>query len=209
MYRIFYNFIFFRERADMVEPSGYKITVEGQYFVVAGENRKSLKSYHFDINMPSMDSALSVIKNKILDVILPKLYPDYAGYRTHNIVDVQPFGNVPRNKAELWQMNRPTVISYINEYELPVIEHIYETLMELRQAVQMAEADPDNFQRVQADKEKDYKLTSELRILNPDLYSKPEEEKEQVPGGSWNQDQGAHHLKSSKEHADALSELMA
>ena len=72
--------------------SGYKITVEGQYYVALGEGKgKGLKRYKLDINLPSMDSALSVIKNKILDPILSKLYIDYVSYRTHNITNVRPF----------------------------------------------------------------------------------------------------------------------
>lgn len=165
--------------------SGYKITVEGQYFVVAGEKRKSLSSYKFDINLPTMDSALSIIKNKILDTILPKLYSDYAGYRTHHITNVEPFGNVTQAKAVLWQMNRPTILSYIQENELPVKHRIYETLMELRQAVEMAEADPDNFLIKQEEKEKDFNLTSTLRELNPELYvskeKQPKDEAEKLP----------------------------
>jgi len=155
--------------------SGYKVTVEGQYFIVAGEKRKSLCNYKFDINLPTMDSALSIIKNNILDAIMPKLYKDYAGYRTHHITCVEPFGNVAQAKAVLWQMNRPTVISYIAENELPVNVEIYETLMDLRQAVEMAEADPDNFLRVQGKREKEFKLTSTLRELNPELYGVKEE----------------------------------
>ena len=73
-------------------------------------------------------------------------------------------------------MNRQTVVSYIQENELPVKAHIYPMLMELRQAVQMAEADPDNFIKVQEQTEKDFKLTSQLRELNPDLYALPEED---------------------------------
>ncbi|MBT5303850.1 MAG: hypothetical protein HOL31_02070 [Candidatus Scalindua sp.] len=160
----------------MSELSGYTISVEGQYFVGAGEGKRTLSNYKFDINLPSMDSALSIIKNKILPVILPKMYPDYLMYRTHDIVDVKPFGNVAQAKAVLWQMNRPTIISYITENELPVNVEIYETLMELRQAVEMAEADPDNFLIVQGKAEKDFKLLSGIKSLNPDLFAKPEEE---------------------------------
>ena len=157
------------------EASGYHVSVEGQYFVVAGEKKKTLKEYSIVVNLPTMDSALSVIKNKLLDIVLPKKYPDYAGYRTHHIVDVQPFGNVVQAKAELWQMNRVTIHSYIAENELPVNTDIYDSLLELRQAVEMCEADQDNFLRVQAQKEEEYKLMSSIRDLNPELFSKDDE----------------------------------
>ncbi|MDP7429980.1 MAG: hypothetical protein QGG97_00360 [Flavobacteriales bacterium] len=191
--------------------SGYKITVVGQYYVHAGERRKTLKSYRFAIKLPSMDCALSVIKNKILDTVLPKLYSDYAGYRTHDIVDVEAFGDIAPAKAELWQMNRATIISYIQENELPVLEEIYETLMELRQAVEMAEADPDRFKRVQEEKEKDFKLLGELRSLNPELFPEAdtksaEVEGEAVPTSSWKADKEVEN-KAKKE--DVLADLLA
>lgn len=170
--------------------SGYKVTVEGQYFVSAGNKQKTLSQYKLDVNLPTMDRALSIIKGKILDLFLPKKYPDYSGYRTHQITNVVAFGNVAQAKAVLWQMNRPTILSYIKENELPVNDAIYDTLMELREAVELAETDPDRFLRFQASKEKDYKLTSQLRELNPDFYTKDEEdapvELEATPSGLGN-----------------------
>ncbi len=169
--------------------SGYRITVEGQYFVATGEGKgKAIKRYNIVINLPSMDCALSIIKNKILNVVLAKKYPDYVSYRTHEIIDVKPFGNVTQVTATLWQMNRETVESYIHENELPVKAHIYETLMALRQAVEMSESDPDNFLLTQEKAEKDFKLTQSLRELNPELYAKPEEKSGETPEESKTED---------------------
>jgi|TARA_R100000656_G_scaffold33144_4_gene28515 hypothetical protein len=211
----------------MSVESGYRITVAGQYFVREGEKRLNLKSYKFDINMPTMDSALSVIKNKILDVVLKKKYPDYVSYRTHQIMNVVAFGDVAQQKAVLWQMNRTTILSYIQENELPVEPEIFETLMELREAVQMAEADPDNFIKVQDAKRKDWKILSGLRALNPDLFPKPEEETEEQDmvketGSSWKADPEEEKVNKvrvpftkevvatkAETKKDALSELMA
>lgn len=211
----------------MSVESGYRITVAGQYFVREGEKRLNLKSYKFDINMPTMDSALSVIKNKILDVVLKKKYPDYVSYRTHQIMNVVAFGDVAQQKAVLWQMNRTTILSYIQENELPVEPEIFETLMELREAVQMAEADPDNFIKVQDAKRKDWKILSGLRALNPDLFPKPEEETEEQDmvketGSSWKADPEEERgskvrvpftkevvATKAETKEDALSELMA
>ena len=193
----------------MSVASGYKITVAGQYFVREGERRLSLKSYKFDINMPSMDSVLSVIKNRVLDVVLKQKYEDYVSYRTHEILDVQPFGDIAPQKAVLWQMNRPTILSYISENELPVEPEIYETLMDLREAVQMAEADPDNFKKVQDDKRENHKILSGLRELNPELFPQPEggdktdegTEGIGVTGSSWKAD-------TEEKKEDALANLM-
>jgi hypothetical protein len=162
--------------------SGFKVTVEGMYFVSVGEGKgKGVRQYSFDINLPSMDCALSIIKNKILDVVLAKKYPDYVSYRTHNIVNVVPFGNVPNARLNIWQMNRPTVESYVFENSLPVKLELYPTLMDLRNAVDMAERDPDRFARVQKQTEEDFKLTNALRELNPEMYGSDEEPAEVTP----------------------------
>lgn len=157
--------------------SGYELTIEGQYYITLGDNKGAgLKRYKFKIKLPTMDCALSIIKGKILDVVLPKLYPNYTTYRTHNITNVLPFGNAVEARLNIWQMNRQTVESFIQENELPVITKLYPELMKLREAVEMAQADPDRFARVQKETEKDYKLTTALRELNPELYQLPEED---------------------------------
>ncbi len=152
------------------ELSGYKVSVEGEYFVSAGEGKKKLSRYEITVNLPSMEGALSVLKGKLLPKLLPKKYPEYTGLRSWHIMNVETFGNIAKAKEVLWQMNRPTIESYIRENELPVLPYIYVTLMELREAVAMAQRDPDNFIRQQDGKEKEYKLVNELAALNPELY---------------------------------------
>lgn len=181
------------------KKSGYKITVGGQYYVASGDKGKALKSYEFEINLPSMDRALSVIKGHVLDRVLSSMYPDYVRYRTHIILDVVPFGNVTQAKAHIWQMNRPTVISYIRENELPVNTEIYKTLMSLREAVTSAEADVDNFLRIQAKKEKEFATVKDIMDLNPEMYSDPEEDASASPSD----------LKPAKEEEDALADFMS
>ncbi len=151
--------------------SGFTVTIEGQYFYSVGEGKgKALKKYSFDINLPTMNAALSIIKNKLLDKILSKKYEDYVTYRTHFITNVKPFGEVGYAKVEIWQMNRPDLIAYAREKELPLKFDIYPGLMELRNAVEMAESDPDRFERIQKDAEAEFEFTTTLRELNPELY---------------------------------------
>ncbi len=151
--------------------SGFTVTLEGQYFYSVGEGKgKALKKYSFDINLPTMVAALSIIKNKLLDKILSKKYEDYVTYRTHVITNVKPFGEVGYAKVEIWQMSRPDLIAYAREQELPVKFDIYPALMELRNAIEMAESDPDRFDRLQKDAEEEFEFMSTLRELNPELY---------------------------------------
>ena len=205
---------------EMGKGSGYKITVEGQYFVKEADKGKTLKQYSFDINLPSMDRALSIIKNHILDKVLSKKYPDYCGFRTHDIVNVEAFGNVAQVKAVLWQMNRPTIISYIREQELPVKEYIYEKIMDLRQAVESCEADLDNYMRIQEKREEEYKLLKGISSLNPEWYdvvpgtpeevNPPQHSTEEKTSASYNPRHNQHdapelHIYNSE---DALADFM-
>ncbi len=124
--------------------SGFNLTVEGDYFVTDGQN-KGLRRYSFDVKLPSdtnMMEALSIIKNSILDRVLKKNYDDYISYRTYQITRVQPFGDAKMEGVfRLWSSSRYEVESYIRKEELPIKVKYYPSLMNLREAVQLAEAD--------------------------------------------------------------------
>ncbi len=152
---------------------GYKITIEGTYYksVSGGGKGKELSNYSIEVNLPSMDSALSVIKNKVLNAVLKKKYNDYVSYRTHDIVNVEPFGNIKSVNLSVWQMNRDALEEYILEGKMQVHAYLYPTLLELRRAVSMLEQDPNKFESHQRLVEEDFELTSSIRELNPELYT--------------------------------------
>ena len=154
--------------------SGFDLTVEGDYFVTEGKH-KGLARYEFEFRLPSMDSALSIIKNKVLDMVLKKKYPDYVSYRTYQITKVKPFGTAVLSGFDLWSASREEVEKYIRKEELPVKVKFYPSLMNLREGVQLAEADPDRFLLNQKKLEEDFVFTQELRALNPGMYAEDEE----------------------------------
>lgn len=151
--------------------SGYKITVEGQYYcsVPMGKGR-GLARYSFEVNLPTMDQALAVIKNKILDKVLSKKYKDYVSYRTFNIVNVQPFGDATKVNLDIWQMNRPLLLEHIRKNSLPVNTDLFPVLLDLRNAVDLVKADLDRFISFQKKVEKEFALNNSLKDLNPELY---------------------------------------
>lgn len=157
-----------------MEASGFDLTVEGDYFVKEGAN-KGLRRYSFDFRLPSMDSALSVLKNKVLDFVLKKEYGDYVSYRTYQITKVKPFGTAVLLGFDLWSASREEVEKYIRKEELPVKVKFYPSLMNLREGVQLAEADPDRFLLNQEKLEEDFIFTEQLRALNPDMYADAED----------------------------------
>ncbi len=160
----------------MTTPSGFTVTVEGDYFVAVGDNKKGLKRYSFDFNLPSMTAALSIIKNKVLNKMLKKLFNDYVSYRTYNITKVVPFGGAKvTGSFDIWSSSRDEVESYIRKEELPVKLKYYPSLMGLRDAVQLAQSDPDRFLLNQKELEEDFAFTESLRALNPEMYDDAEE----------------------------------
>ncbi len=156
-------------------PSGFEVTVEGTYFVKEGKD-KGLRSYSFNFKLPEMEAALSIIKNKVLDRVLKKKYEDYVSYRTYQITNVKPFGDARLvGGFDLWSSSRDEVEKYIRKSELPVKLKYYPTLMSLREAVQLVEADESRFLLNQAQLEKDFEFTESLRALNPDMYDEAED----------------------------------
>lgn len=159
--------------------SGFKLTVEGQYFVKTSDKGKILKQYKFQINLPSMDRALSIIKHKILKKVLPKLYSDYFTYRTHFITNVEPFGEAEVVGQNIWQMNEEKLKNFIQDKNLPIKLRLYPTLLSLRQAIELAVKEPDRFLFVQDRTEKTFEEDQALISLNPELFS-PELTKEEA-----------------------------
>ncbi|MCP4990968.1 MAG: hypothetical protein GY928_34455 [Colwellia sp.] len=155
--------------------SGYKVKVEGEYIASTVSKGKVIQNYSVEVNLPTMDCALSILKGKVLPKVLSKRYKDFVRLRSQHIMQATPFGDVVPTKAVLWQMNEKTIHSYIKENSLPVKPHLYENLLALRTAVQLAEDDPDRFARKQGKLEKDFKVDSGLRALNPEFYDNDSE----------------------------------
>ena len=97
--------------SDKIKAEGYSITVDGLYTVAATDapGRKVKKNYSLTVVLPSLDSALSVIKNKLLDKMLRAKYPGYVTYLTHEIVDVKALSTeaAPSNNCLLYTSPSP------------------------------------------------------------------------------------------------------
>lgn len=149
---------------------GFLVTVEGQYYARAqGEIKgKILKNYKIQVILPSAEGALSIIKHKVLERKLPKIYPDYITYRTHTILEIEDLSG--RTKTDkLNMMGKKDIADYVANAGLPVQTETYESILELRQAVVDCETDREGFLKRDKRRLEDRQLTQTLLALNPDL----------------------------------------
>jgi len=153
----------------------YKVKVTGQYIARSphSEKEKIKKNYEVEGVIPSLASALSVVKNKLLGPALAKKYPDYVAFLTHHIINITPLDETSRErmtKTEIAFMNRETLLRYIKENALPVDAAFYPDVLKLREAVQDAKEDPEGYQKRFALKKDDLVLDMQMQALNADLF---------------------------------------
>lgn len=158
------------EVVKQLPKEGFLVTVRGQYYARAKGDIKGkvLKNYRIQVILPSADRALSIIKHKILNRKLPKVYDDYVAYRTHIIEElVDLSGRTTTGKLNM--MSKQQISDYVSKAHLPVHVETYEDIQELRQAIIDAEQDPAGFLKRDAKRLEDRRLDQTLLALNPEL----------------------------------------
>ena len=159
---------------------GFNVTVEGTYYAPSPVlGKKAIKPYVIQVILPDMDCALSIIKNKLLNKVIIKSYPDYAGYRTYSITNVENLDGTPASLKDLSvrEMNSEQIAEYVADKHLPVEIDAFPDLNDLRDAVRLAETDPEAFLVRQTEAKKDLKLNASLENLNPGLNATEKETK--------------------------------
>lgn len=157
-------------------PEGFLITVEGQYYSVYmdgdGHQQKKIRNYKIQVKLPSMDAALSVIRNHLLDPALKKKYPDYTRYRTHIVKRVASLdgGHV----SNIRYMGAKQLIQYIQANGLPIDTEIITDTQELREAISRYEDNPDQYEKWFAKISDERKTKQMLSALNPELFDEEE-----------------------------------
>lgn len=143
------------------------VTVEGQYYAEG----KKLKRYKYECNLPDMKKAMSVIKNKIAERKLQRLYPDFVAVRTYAITDVRTEDGKPAapDTDNPHQMTVDQLKDIVITKKLPINPKEYSDIVQFRQDVADALKDQDTFlinKRIRDEKEAEDRKLAEL---NPDL----------------------------------------
>lgn len=156
---------------------GYAVTVVGDFYVPAKDapGKKVLKPYKIQVNLPHLDGALSVIKNRLLDVALRKKHgaEGYLGYHTHHIEKAVPLGNSPAVR-HLQYMDRAGLEAFIADERsrgCTIDASFYRDVEKLRNAVMDYAQNPQGFEKREAARQADLKTQAELEAMNPDLVA--------------------------------------
>lgn len=149
---------------------GYKVVVQGDYYASAPGHGKMIKRYKIEVMLPSMDRALSVIKNKVLQPLLKNKISDYLSFRTYEIVSYEPVGGAesPSN-IPVHVMNRPELVKYIKDEGLPVKAVDFIEVQDLRDAILYAVQDPVGYEKKFTEKKADAAENKALKDLNPGI----------------------------------------
>ncbi len=156
-----------------VAETGYLVKVRGDYFAAAAGNRKIIARYELEVKLPTMDRALSIIKNKLLDPLLKRKYPDYINYRTHEMVSFKALGSAGDPKhLPLHLQGREQLIEHIEKKKLAIDPIIYPELTGLRKAIALCETDPKKYVQVAKADKSEFLENKALADLNPALKEK-------------------------------------
>lgn len=152
---------------------GCIVTVEGDYFSLASDDgrKKNKKRYKIEARVASPEGALSLIKNKLLNRILSRKYPDFHTFRTHEITKITDLNRKPLmgyTNVRLMDFNQ--IATYVKDNRLPLRLELYTDLGTLRQMVFLAETNKKEFAIKQGQLEKEVKEDKLLAELNPDLF---------------------------------------
>lgn len=178
----------------------FKVTVVGDYIARSGisDKERIKKHYEIDANIHTLVGVLSIIKNKILPIALPRKYPDYVTYSTHSIAKVVPLDEEGRkqfSRVDVDFMDRETLVQYIAENnvgacqvdeivgigedgkqikqtkEYPRLDPRYfPDLFLLRERVKAAKEDPAGFHKWFKLHKNDLELDIQVAAANPELF---------------------------------------
>ena len=153
-------------------PRGYKVVVSGEYYAHAPEGASGnvIRRYKETVNVPDLvnPNPLSLLKKKILPILLPKKHQDFNRLRTYYIESTEPLGSSPRT-SDPKMMNTSELNQYVEANNLPVNLHHYDTIQKQREMVILSKTDPKGFEFQSKRDAKDHSLTEILRDLNPGL----------------------------------------
>jgi hypothetical protein len=149
---------------------GWKVVVSGEYFAESPTGRgKIAKPYEHSFNLPNLDAALSVIKNKLLDSALRKKHSDFIAVRTNKISEAVPLSPETPLSNNLAYMNRAQLEAHIAHVRAPIVSATYAVLADLRDAIIDYTQTPDGFEKREKERQSKRHVDAELAELNPEI----------------------------------------
>ena len=157
-----------------VAAKGVKFSFAGEYYTGAKNEGLQIKQYAIDIVFPEYTpKALSLFKSGLkksesaIRKLMVSKYPDFRTVRTHTIVGVTDLSGKVRNTNNVSVMSLEQLTTYIEDNELGIDPEVYEgNITRLREAVILAEKDPDTFAETYKADVEAYNFNKQLNDLN-------------------------------------------
>lgn len=167
-------------KADAVHSTkvggkGYAVTVKGEYYApsVDQPGKKVKKPYKVVVNVPSLDSALSVIRRHLLVPALMKIDPACSGPRTYEIVDTKPLSADTPESTNIQFMPRAALEKHIASVKAPINPAEYDDVTVLRAAIIDFTINPVGFEKREAERQAERAEVQALAAMNPDVEVVP------------------------------------
>lgn len=151
-------------------------TFGGEYFC-RQDKGLSVKTYELTVTFPELLQApLSTFKRGVLETNHPirnmmiKKYPDYTSVRTYCVLKVENHTNSkPKKVDDISVMDIEQLKHYIEEKDLGIDVEVYDNAVDkVREAITLAETDPEKFEESYDKAVKDYEYKKQLKELNGD-----------------------------------------
>lgn len=155
---------------------GVKFSFAGEYYTGLKGETLQIKPYAIDIVFPEYTpKALSLFKTGLkkpesaIRKFMVNKYPDFRAVRTHTIVGVTDLSGKTRNTNNVSVMSLEQLKTYIEDNDLGIDPEVYsENITSLREAIILAEKDPEAFAEVYKADVEAYNFNKQLNDLNPD-----------------------------------------
>jgi hypothetical protein len=159
----------------LLPAKGFKITVEGTFGSLSGSG-KIVKPYKIDVFLPKMDSALSVISNKLLKPILKAKHNSFQFVVTHIITNVIDLEHPNDPMIEIQYMNRSQLVDYSDKRGINIESYLYPDILDFRDAVTFAENNREEYELKQEKLAIKINDDNEIMRMNAELMKMPEPE---------------------------------
>lgn len=147
----------------------YQITVSGQYHkrVENMGGGTDLENYSEIFTLDDLDSALSIIQNKLINARLREKDPRSQGFRTCAIIDIKDDGKKsPGRPKTIDTMNLEELTHFCIKNSLPVQLEGAGNIIEARQRVRDAEENKKIYEKAQLKKLEEKAKDNDLLKIN-------------------------------------------
>jgi len=158
-----------RKTQEVEMESYYEVEVHGEYFAQQGKDTV-LRPYNATFKVPNAQTALGVIKGKLLTPFLMNKDKECSGVYTHHVDNISCHGKTLNpNDIPVRFQNKEQLTQYISLHQLPISPDDYGSIGLLRDHVRQSQEDPTSFTHTQSKYQNKKDEEKALFALNADI----------------------------------------